>query len=140
MASRKPKADEANVPLSAMIDVVFLLLIYFVVTQKPIVEDVHLSADLPSPNRGKPPPDIKPPFKIDVIDDADPNLYRIDGRKLDFSQIAGRLATMSSETTVIINCDPNARHEKLIRLLDELGSKDFKKLNITNDMSVSFRF
>ncbi|NCU27823.1 biopolymer transporter ExbD, partial [Candidatus Nomurabacteria bacterium] len=40
---------DAEVPLSAMIDVVFLLLIYFIVSQKPIVEDTHLAIDLPAP-------------------------------------------------------------------------------------------
>lgn len=135
---RDRRKDEGSTPMSAMIDVVFLLLIYFVVTQTPILEDVHLGVDIPN----APPPSstkLIPPFKIDVIDDADPGVYRIDGRRLDFTQVAGRLSVMNPETTVVINCDPNARHEKLIRLLDELDNKDFRKLNITNDLSVPFR-
>lgn len=139
MARRKRKVEEASVPLSAMIDIVFLLLIYFVFTQKPIVEDVHLGCDLPSPSQATPPPDATPPFKIDVYDDPNPDMYLVDGRKMDFTRVAARLNNMSNETTIVINCDPNAKHEKLIRLLDLMAEKDFKKLNLVNDMSVSFR-
>ena len=51
MARKKSNIDEkaAEVPLSSMIDVVFLLLIYFILTQKPVIEDVHLQVDLPAP-------------------------------------------------------------------------------------------
>ena len=51
MARKRTNIDEkaAEVPLSSMIDVVFLLLIYFILTQKPVIEDVHLQVDLPAP-------------------------------------------------------------------------------------------
>lgn len=137
---RKRTEEEANVPLSAMMDVVFLLLIYFVFTQKPIIEDVHLGCDLPSPDSSSTPPEKPvPPFKIDVIEDKDPDVYRIDGRRMDFTRLATRLNQIPTDVTVIINCDPNAKHQKLIRLLDLLNEKEFTKLNLVDDMSVHFR-
>ncbi len=54
MARRQKKKGsvvEAEIPMSSMIDVVFLLLIYFVVTQKPIIEDTLLGINLPSDDK-----------------------------------------------------------------------------------------
>ena len=48
-AKISPPAD-ANFPLSSMIDVVFLLLIFFLVTQKPNTEEVMINVELPAPD------------------------------------------------------------------------------------------
>jgi len=88
---RKMKFPEAEVPLSAMIDVTFLLLIYFVVTQKPIIEETYLGVDLPAP--GKPRAE-KPPmlFTIDVNKQSndpkkDLDIYYVNGRKWNFKDL-----------------------------------------------------
>ena len=45
----KKRNDESlAVPMSQMIDVVFLLLIYFVVTMKDEISEAHLAINLPS--------------------------------------------------------------------------------------------
>lgn len=134
MARKKKPKEEGTTDLnmSAMIDVVFLLLIYFVVTQKPIVEDIHLPSDLPSPN-SKPPPvkDIpKPPFKI-VVKDGEK--YLLDGILISLDDIQKRLITLERDVTIMIQCSPNAYHSKLIRLLDLLTSQNFTKINIIDD-------
>ncbi len=44
MLKRKRKRElssQDSTPISAMIDIVFLLLIYFILTQKPIIEDTR---------------------------------------------------------------------------------------------------
>lgn len=46
MLKRKRKRElssQDSTPISAMIDIVFLLLIYFILTQKPIIEDTRLN-------------------------------------------------------------------------------------------------
>jgi biopolymer transport protein ExbD len=41
--------EPAELPISSMIDVVFLLLIYFIATQKDVIPETHLAVNLPSP-------------------------------------------------------------------------------------------
>ncbi len=138
----KKNKEEAAVPLSAMIDVVFLLLIYFIITQKPIIEDVFHPADLPT---APPPIEVKierPPFKIDVIEGKGEHAsqqYRIDGRTLSLQEVQDQLAIMPRETTVILSCDPNSPHYKLINVLDILSHMQFLKLNLVDDPSIKFR-
>ena len=40
---KRIEVAEAEVPMSSMIDIVFLLLIYFILTQKPIIDETLLS-------------------------------------------------------------------------------------------------
>jgi biopolymer transport protein ExbD len=151
--------DEAEIPMSAMIDVVFLLLIYFIVTQKPIIEETLLSCDLPTP--GGPPPD-KPPtlMTIDVVKmfpqkpvyDAatrqrDLNLFYLNKRAWKFNSpeapndLRRQLISMGEadpEQTIIINCGPNAYHQKLVKLLDACAEANLTTLNVVNDESLKF--
>jgi len=146
MARKRKKfssGSEAEVPLSSMIDVVFLLLIYFIVTQKPIVEDTLLGVNLPAPGGA---PKDKPVqlFTVDVMqlpgEDSD-NVYHMNGRPLFFNDLRTTLietAKIDPDITIIINCGPNPPHKKLIKLLDTCNQAGLTSLNILNDESVKF--
>ena len=150
--------DDAEIPMSAMIDVVFLLLIYFIVTQKPIIEETLLSCDLPAP--GGSPPD-KPPTMLTIgvmrmmsnptqsseIAKKDMNLYFLNNQAWKFNNpsasddLKRRLMVMGKDDpkqTIIINCGPNAPHQKLVQLLDACANAGLKTLNIVNDESIRF--
>ena len=142
---RKVSLKEAEVPMSAMIDVVFLLLIYFIVVQKPIIEHTLLKADLPAP--GPPVIDLPDPVivRIDVVKQRKNNgnnYYRMNGRWWNSDRMfkeLGKISQNNPDTTVLINCGPNARHEKLITLLDACAEAELTNLNIVNDSSIKFK-
>lgn len=145
MAKRKQQVEEAEVPLSSMIDVVFLLLIYFIVTQKPIIENTLLGVNLPSPNPGPPPKEKPQIFTVDVMKlrnpQKSPMYYHVNGSPWhidDLREYLMQVAENDPEQTVIINCGPNAQHIKLIQLLDACAEAGLKQLNIVNDASVRF--
>ena len=161
MSKKKRKRigiDDAEIPMSAMIDVVFLLLIYFIVTQKPIIEETLLSCDLPAPGGAPPgkPPVIRsigvmrmwpnPSNNQDVIT-KDLNTYYFDNRawKLDSpkagNDLRRQLITMGKDDpkqTIIINCGPNAYHQKLVKILDACANANLKTLNVVNDEAIRF--
>jgi len=159
MARKKRKRieiEEAEVPLSSMIDIVFLLLIYFIVTQKPIIDETLLSCDMPTPG-GKPPP--KPPtlltievvrmFKSKPLDCPEElNTYYFQKYKWklhnpsapnDLARQLRSIAKNNKDQTVIINCGPNAVHQKLVRLLDVCADAGLEKISVVNDESIQFR-
>ena len=161
MARKKRKnmaVEEAEVPMSAMIDVVFLLLIYFIVTQKPIVEETLLSCDLPTPG-GAPTETqlslltigvmkmLPNPTNDPAILKKDLNLYYLNDTAWKFNDpsapddLRRRLIAMGQEDpeqTIIINCGPNAPHQKLVQLLDACANAGLKTLNVVNDDSIIF--
>lgn len=142
----KVEREDAQVPISAMIDCVFLLLIYFVVTQKPLTEETLLGVDLPAPGKSRQEKPITL-FTIDVAKvypndpEKDLKTYHVNGRAWNFEDLREQLIKTGEddpEQTIIINCCPNAKHKKLIRLLDACAEAKLTKLNIVNDESVQF--
>ena len=155
---KRIELDDAETPMSSMIDVVFLLLIYFIVTQKPIIDETLLSCDLPTPG-GKPPknpPTIVPlevvkiynnPSKNPEIKKKELNTYLFNKRRWKFNSPSDpidlrrqliAMAESDPDQTIIINCGPNALHQKLVQILDACAEAGLTKLNVVNDESVKF--
>jgi biopolymer transport protein ExbD len=142
---RKFALKEGEMPLSAMIDVVFQLLIYFVVTQKPIIENTLLTVDLPAPG-GKPKDKPITLFTIDVHrikqnPKEDLDIYYVNGSKWNFQDLRAQLvktAQIDPKQTLIINCGPNAKHQKLVQLLDACTEAGLTSINVVNDDTVKF--
>ena len=155
---RKRKMDEAEMQMSSMIDVVFLLLIYFIVTQKPIIDETLLSCDLPTPG-GKPPKTPPTMLTVEVVKmfpnpsnssavtKKDLNYYYLNKRRWKFKDPNATndlrrqliaIAENDPEQTIIINCGPNAVHQKLVQILDACSEAGLTKLNVVNDESIRF--
>ena len=145
--SRKLKVElkDQELSISSMVDIVFLLLIYFIVVQKPITEDTILKASLPSSPKIPIQQKIKPDFvTIKVIKDRHDNgnfYYKINGRILKDEKLFSMLENigkLNPDTNIVISCGPNAKHEKLMTLLDACAKAYLNNLNIVNDSSIKF--
>ncbi len=55
-----PEEDEPGLDISSLIDVCFLLLIYFLVTSQIVKKEQELSTSLPSTSPSETPPDLAP--------------------------------------------------------------------------------
>ena len=135
MAKRKRKINSESAgepPMSSMIDVVFLLLIYFVVTQKPIISEAHLAVNLPSPNAEQPPTDQDPPIEIRIR--IRPDSYTLQGRKIDLGALRIELASYGAKEdvkySVVIETHIFSRNQQLVNVLDACSASTLKNLNI----------
>lgn len=136
---------DANTQMSSMIDVVFLLLIYFILVHKPIVEETLFNTGLGSGGGGKPGStllwiDVTQLFKDDP--EKDLTYYTIRNKLWKLDDIQDLLYENFSDddtSTLLINCGPNARHEKLIRLLDVCHTAGVTNLTIVNDEGIPFK-
>ena len=139
MRKRKRASEKPDkMPVSTMIDVVFLILIYFIVTQKPILEETMIKTKLPGPPDEIIDPPIDPnPMRIDVFKESG-DFYRLNGRAYKKEFIFNYLkdvAESNPEQQILINCGSNAKHEKLVKLLDVCAEVKLENLNIVNDKS-----
>lgn len=140
---KRIRIKQAEVPMSSMIDVVFLLLIYFLVVHKPIVESTFLKSGLPDPtDRSK----VKNPdfLRIDVLKHGNDDghfYYRMNNRLWKDQNLFSYLEKAGQDNPdkpIIVTCGPNARHQKLITLLDACAEAQFTNINIVNDASIPF--
>ena len=141
---RRNNCFKSEMPLSSMIDVVFLLLVYFIVTQRPIIDESYLGVNLPGEDKGPRPP-LEPPFLIEVRNSSENHeneKYYMNDNAMEISEIAEileRQARIFPERNIIISCGPNARHQKLVKLLDLSNDIGVKNISIINNEYIAFK-
>jgi biopolymer transport protein ExbD len=121
---RKP--DEANVDLTPMLDVVFILLIFFIVTSTFAREEaIGLEPPPPPPPVDQPEQDPVPAILI-LIEES--NLITVNGRVTDISSVRAnieRVVAESPNSAVIIQAHPKAKSGVVIQIRDEAYNAGF---------------
>ena len=122
--------EESGVPMTPLIDVVFLLLIFFLVaTTFHKVED-DLSVNLPSASGGVQTEDREQQFVINVRTGG---LLVLNGQIVTFDQLADQLAAAAKrdrKTAVVIRGDRKAYHEEIVRILNASIQNNLTNVNI----------
>ena len=132
MKFRRQRREEVGINLTPLIDIVFLLLIFFMVSTT-FTRETQLSIDLPEA-KGTAAETTEQQIEI-LIDEG--GRYRVNGQGL----VDGRLRTLQAaiykisagDTTLpmIITADAQATHENVVRAMDAAGQMGFVHLSIT---------
>ncbi|MBT3851282.1 MAG: biopolymer transporter ExbD [Gammaproteobacteria bacterium] len=123
------KERALNIEITPLIDIVFLLVIFFVVTSK-IETNQYLSLDLPVSNSFS-----------STINNTEQNIILLETGVLvinnqefsieDLDQVlAGVLATYSQSEIVVLSIENRAFHEWVIALMDGLQQLGFQNIQI----------
>ena len=123
------KERALSIEITPLIDIVFLLVIFFVVTSK-IETNQYLSLDLPTSQS----------FSSNLMN-ADKNIILLDSgtlvinnQEFDISQIeevmVGIQASFETSETIILSIENKAYHEWVILLMDRLQGAGFQNLQI----------
>lgn len=132
MKFRRQRSEEVGVNLTPLIDVVFLLLIFFMVSTT-FTRETQLSIDLPEATGVLRETEEK---QIEIlIDEA--GSYRVNGKGL----VDNRMRTLQAaiykiaagDTTLpmIITADAQSSHQSVVRAMDAAGQMGFVHLSIT---------
>ncbi len=121
-----------EVSMTPMIDVVFQLLIYFLVTFTTPDVLAHLDISRPAPDSSQT-EQRTPPKMIRVNIYADG--YSLNGRavsKDELERILTRLASFSTSQTVLITCAGESEHARLVDVLDICAGSGLNKLSVVS--------
>jgi biopolymer transport protein ExbD len=130
---RRKSREELNVNLTPLIDVVFLLLIFFMVSTT-FTRETQLSVDLPEAT-GLVREEAERQVEI-LIDEA--GSYRVNGRALVDTSIRTLQAAVykvsEGDTTLplVISADAQTPHESVVRAMDAAGQMGFSRLSIAS--------
>jgi biopolymer transport protein ExbD len=129
---RRQRAEEVGINLTPLIDVVFLLLIFFMVSTT-FTRETQLSIDRPAA-AGAVKESSEQQIEI-LIDEA--GSYRVNGQGL----VDNRMRTLQAaiykisagDTTLpmVITADADAAHQHVVRAMDAAGQMGFVHLSIT---------
>ena len=123
-------AEEADVDLTPMLDVVFILLIFFIVTST-FVKEMALGIEPPPP---PPPPDqITNPTPSIIIEIDEQGLIRVNSRVTDITSVRANIERLKAEnpqSAAIIQAHPEAKSEVIISIRDQTASAGVSKVNV----------
>lgn len=136
MKFKRQRSQEIGVDLTPLIDVVFLLLIFFMVSTT-FSRESHLQIDLPEANGDVAETQVR---QIDVMINAE-GQYAVNNRALINNRIdtlkraISELSDGGQELPFIITADANTPHQFVVRAMDVAGQLGFDKLSITTERS-----
>lgn len=130
---RRPR-EPVDINLAPLIDVVFILLLFFVVTTT-FTRETQLKVDLPEAVTGAPQED-RHNLPLEVVVDRD-GRYAVNGKALasnDLSAIMGAMIEASAgqkDVPVTLSADGSAPHQAVVTAMDAASKLGFVQLRIT---------
>ena len=134
MKFRRKARENVEINLASLIDVVFILLLFFVVTTT-FTRETQLKVDLPEAASGTPPQpsELK---TLEVLIGVDGG-YSLNGQTLLKSDLPSLMSALQKESEgdnslpVVISADAKTPHQAVITAMDAAGKLGFAHLRIT---------
>jgi biopolymer transport protein ExbD len=125
---KKISGELAQLDMTPMIDVVFQLMIFFIVTLKQ--EDIlaHLDVNRPKGDN-KPPTEMPQLLEVMVYNKG----FVMNGTPLNVADLEarlGKLASISKTVSVVIKCTADSPHAFLMQLLDICAKSELTNLSV----------
>ena len=123
--------EELQINLTPLIDVVFLLLIFFMVTTT-FTRETRLAVNLPEAD-GEPTQESPRSIEISV---SQSGAYAIDGRPLVNAQLETLMRALEEtaagdrDVALILIADAEATHQSVVTAMDAIGQSGFSRLSI----------
>lgn len=131
MSFIRKQNEEPRIDLTPMVDVVFLLLIFFMISTT-FVESPGISIKLPETSAQT---IDREPKEIKVTLSREGDIYHRN-KKISLGDFRGLLAEHQSdakETTVLLLADQDSKHGKVVTLMDLARDAGFTKLAIATE-------
>ncbi len=131
MKFRRRRSPDVGIDLTPLIDVVFLLLIFFMVTTT-FVREGGITLELPEADTEEVARPAEP-LQITVSVDGG---YTVNGEPVGDQTVAGLMAAMrgavrdDGDVPVLISADARAPHAAVVRVMDVAGRLGFERVRI----------
>ncbi|CAI8166379.1 MAG: Uncharacterised protein [Cellvibrionales bacterium UBA7375] len=132
LGKRRKGEDDSQIDLTPMLDVVFIMLIFFIVTAS-FVNETGLNVDRP-PTTDQPPPDSANTNIVFRVSES--NEIMLEGRRIDIRSVRAnveRLHAEKPEAKVIINSHPKAKTEIFVMISDQAREAGVYNISLSTD-------
>ncbi len=127
---RKQKLQAGELNLTAMIDVAFQLLSFFIIATHPVDVFTNLNVFRPEPD-SQPPPIDQPQDLLEVMVYKDG--FVMQRRKVTIEEVERQLklvASTSPNVSLIVKCVKDSTHNDLVRVLDISAKVGLTKISV----------
>ncbi|CAN7289362.1 MULTISPECIES: ExbD/TolR family protein [Pseudomonas] len=133
MKFRRKQRENVDINLASLIDVVFILLLFFVVTTT-FTRETQLRVDLPEAVSGAPSEDQN--RQLDIAISAD-GIFSVNNQVLPKSDLATLMDALQKQSNgdtsrpLSISADGKSQHQSVITAMDAAGKLGFSHLRMT---------
>lgn len=134
MKFRRKQRETVDINLASLIDVVFILLLFFVVTTT-FTRETQLRVELPEASSGAPAPDSEQ--KLVEITISAEGVYSVNNHLLPKSDLATLIEALQKESAgdnklpLAISADGKTPHQAVVTAMDAAGKLGFSHLRMT---------
>jgi len=129
LRARRRGRREAVLDLTPLIDIVFQLLIFFLLTTTVQQNNPSFRVKLPKANNS----DVRQEPKAVVVTVSDDGLFEVDGKVIDDAELEARLCNAASSddsTSVNIRADAATEHQHVVKVMDLAKGCGLERLGI----------
>lgn len=131
MRVQKISVPEDSNSMSAMTDVVFLLLIFFIVTMSNYVEMTLLETNLPTSGGAfSAQVDLQNSLKIEISASGEYIINGVVQSRENLNRLLRRYARLMPDAEFLIQCAPDSKHYMLVDLLSNLAKNNLKNVKL----------
>ena len=121
--------DNFEINILPMIDVIFCILAFFMISSLFLTSSSGLPVDLPSAQTSEPQQNVQ----INITIEADGDMF-IERQPIRLEQLKGKLTELvkpESDSLVIINADEKVEHGQVVKVMDRLRQVPGVKMAIS---------
>lgn len=127
--ARKQKREALTFELTPLIDVVFLLLIFFMVSSVFKKDELALLLNLPKTEQGEGKGKQKKKITIEISKDQ----IAYEGSKITLEDLESNLSTLSKETMLNLRVDGQVVYTRLVSVLDLLQKNKLENISLITE-------
>ena len=129
MRIHRRREEDEGLPMTPLIDVVFLLLIFFLLSTSFYKKEKDIKVDPPRATEGKAVAHADREITVNIRGEQDGGLFVVDGRIVSLPALTDMLAAAARDNprqTVIIRGDRRAYHQKVVDVLNACKKANVK--------------
>ncbi len=132
LGKRRKDEEESNIDMTPMLDVVFIMLIFFIVTAS-FVNESGLDVNRP-PTSDEPPPDQENTNIVFRVSET--NELTLEGRRIDIRAVRANVERMHAEkpeAKVIVSAHPKSKTEMFVQISDQAREAGVYDVSLSTD-------
>lgn len=131
--SRKSRREALTPDLTPLIDVVFLLLIFFLVSSVFKKEELALLLSLPKSEQGQGQEKKTEDITLELSDEK----IALNGKGIDETNLEAELQSFKKSTLVNLRVDGEVRYQRLVKVLDTLQKLKLENVSLITEKKTS---
>ena len=131
---RRKSREDAHIDLTSLIDIVFQLLVFFMISTVFKQDRFALKLSLPSAFSSEKVEDKNKNYKVIELHQ---DKIAIDGEEITMAELSPRLSSFNKDGAIFVRADEGIPYKKVVEVLDTLQKLELRKISLITEKEKS---